>query len=605
MKHFYSLIFALFILNLSFGQTVIFQETFENYNNGTTYTTSQPEYSDGGGDFFGRTDLDGSAFDSNDLTVGSYYSLSNTEGNFCFAAMDIDAANETGSGGSSSQTLNIDNLNVDGFSNLSFVILLAEDDDGGNQDWDASDGLTIEVQLDEGGFNPILAVKSVSSSNGEPAIDTDFDGVGDGTSITSSFQEFTAAIPQGSILDIKISFNFNSGDEDIAIDNLRVVDGYSASPAINLGNDISGLNYILGNGPSNEGNFSVSGTDLIDDVTVTPPTNFEISLSTGSSFTSSPIVLPQTNGELSSTTVHTRLKSGLDIGSYSGDIIVSSQGVENGSVNLSGEVFDIPSQDLFISEYAEGSSNNKYVEIYNPLSTSVNLADYSLKGSNNGGGWIPARDFQLSGELNPGETLVVCTNQADPIILALTSTDFHLAYESPVHHNGNDAVGLFNGTTLIDIVGNPDNDPGSGGWEVAGTAGATKDNTLVRKNTVTMGNISWTESSGTSASDSEWVVLDNNTWTYAGSHPHSQLSVDEKPYTFYNLFPNPTNSGFVTIKSNQMGVVQAQVFDLLGKEVINIIVQNERMDVSNLNAGVYIVKLTQNNSSSSKKLIIQ
>ena len=54
-----------------------------------------------------------------------------------------------------------------------------------------------------------------------------------------------------------------------------------------------------------------------------------------------------------------------------------------------------------------------------------------------------------------------------------------------------------------------------------------------------------------------------------------------------------------------MGTVQAQVFDLLGKEVINTVVNNERMDVSNLNTGVYVVKLTQNKNTTTKKLIIQ
>ncbi len=72
------------------------------------------------------------------------------------------------------------------------------------------------------------------------------------------------------------------------------------------------------------------------------------------------------------------------------------------------------------------------------------------------------------------------------------------------------------------------------------------------------------------------------------------LSLSDSMLLEVILHPNPTNSGFVTIKSNQMGAVQAQVFDLLGKEVINTTVNNERMDVSNLNAGVYVVKLTQN-----------
>jgi len=83
------------------------------------------------------------------------------------------------------------------------------------------------------------------------------------------------------------------------------------------------------------------------------------------------------------------------------------------------------------------------------------------------------------------------------------------------------------------------------------------------------------------------------------------LSLNDSMILEVMLHPNPTNSGFVSVKSNQMGAVQAQVFDLLGKKVISTVVNNERLDVSNLNAGVYIVKLTQNNSSNSKKLIIQ
>ena len=83
------------------------------------------------------------------------------------------------------------------------------------------------------------------------------------------------------------------------------------------------------------------------------------------------------------------------------------------------------------------------------------------------------------------------------------------------------------------------------------------------------------------------------------------LSTEDYRVFSFEMYPNPTKSGFVTIKSNQMGAVQAQVFDLLGKEVINTTVNNERMDVSNLNAGVYVVKLTQNKNTTTKKLIIQ
>lgn len=106
------------------------------------------------------------------------------------------------------------------------------------------------------------------------------------------------------------------------------------------------------------------------------------------------------------------------------------------------------------------------------------------------------------------------------------------------------------------------------------------------------------------SSQNEGILLDNLTIAQSFNETLSNSNY-EVNHNLLSLYPNPTKTGFVTIKSNQMGVVQAQVFDLLGKEVINTAVNNERLDVSNLNAGVYVVKLTQNKNTSTKKLIIQ
>ena len=73
---------------------------------------------------------------------------------------------------------------------------------------------------------------------------------------------------------------------------------------------------------------------------------------------------------------------------------------------------------------------------------------------------------------------------------------------------------------VIDIIGDRGPDPGDG-WEVAGVSDATKDHTLVRKSSVETGNSDWESSAGTDASDSEWIVYDNETWDYLGSHSQS------------------------------------------------------------------------------------
>ena len=188
---------------------------------------------------------------------------------------------------------------------------------------------------------------------------------------------------------------------------------------------------------------------------------------------------------------------------------------------------DWPTPDnLYFAEYAEGSSNNKYLEIYNATDAAVDLSGYSLSSCSNGcsgdetAGWTfqyPDNvTFPALTTVAAGDVYVVCHGSADDLIAAECDQTF--TYLS----NGDDVFALtqMGSGDILDMIGTIGEDPGNG-WDVGGVNDATKDHTLVRKSTVTTGNDGyWEASAGSEDDDSEWHVLDQNTWTYLGSHPH-------------------------------------------------------------------------------------
>ncbi|MBT3143742.1 hypothetical protein KL867_22020, partial [Ruegeria litorea] len=230
--------------------TTILLENFETDNNGISYTTSVPEFIGGtaglpagAADFFTRTN--GSDVLSDDNPVEPY-SLTGQEGSFYFAAADIDNVGRI----SDTQTLTFSNIGIATFTNLNLSVLVAEDDDdtsSTNEDWDSTDGLVIEYRIDGGSYNNLLSFQSehigADTSNNQPRQDTNFDGAGDGTILTDTFQNFSAAIGgTGNSLDIRFTFSFGAEDEDVAIDNIVLTgDSSNAAPTLDT-NTGSSLN---------------------------------------------------------------------------------------------------------------------------------------------------------------------------------------------------------------------------------------------------------------------------------------------------------------------------------------------------------------------------
>ena len=267
--------------------------------------------------------------------------------------------------------------------------------------------------------------------------------------------------------------------------------------------------------------------------------------------------------------------------------------------------------DLFISVYAEGSSSNKFIEIYNGTGSSIDLSNYMIKGTNNGGDWKEARNLSLTGSISDGDVYVIAADQADASILAVA--DLSLSYESALHYNGDDAIALLKKNDsdvfeVIDIIGATGDDPGSG-WAVAGVTNATKDHTLSRKNTISGPSSDWTSSAGTDESSSEWVVTGKDTeWTSLGSYTgKSTASLKNNAIIGFATYPNPVSDGILNISSASGSVKNLTIFNLLGKQVLSSSFSgvNKNIDVSSINTGMYILKVTEEGKIATKKLIIR
>ena len=136
--------------------------------------------------------------------------------------------------------------------------------------------------------------------------------------------------------------------------------------------------------------------------------------------------------------------------------------------------------ELFFSEYIEGTSNNKALEIFNGTGAPINLAanGYSVQmffnGSPAAGLTIP-----LTGTVASGDVYVVAQAAASPVIIAQADQT-----QGSGWFNGDDAVLLLKGATVIDSIGQRGVDPGTE-WGAGLTS--TADNTLRRKAAIEAG----------------------------------------------------------------------------------------------------------------------
>ncbi|MDQ3111757.1 MAG: lamin tail domain-containing protein [Bacteroidota bacterium] len=271
--------------------------------------------------------------------------------------------------------------------------------------------------------------------------------------------------------------------------------------------------------------------------------------------------------------------------------------------------------ELFISEYVEGSSHSKAIEIYNPTANPVLLSNYRLIRYSNGSP-TPVDSISLTGTIQPYDVWVVVNGQAtpdqngafcDPALLAMADQvgpPQYVAGTAVLYMNGDDAIALARVApyAIIDIFGKIGEDPGTAWTDVFPYTSAqgtwwTNDHTLIRKSSVT---------SGVTANPTafnvtlEWDSLPENTWTNLGTHSSVCLvGINDigKNASVVSAYPNPSNGIFTLSASSE--IKSTEIYNAVGELVFTnrfaTSGKSQQVDLSGQPAGLYFVQVELSN----------
>lgn len=610
MKNIYLLLFLIFSFNV-YSQTVIHSYSFEDDGSGK-YTTSVAEFSDGSYDFFTST------FNN---TISTNYGVTDYDGSHYFAAQDMD-----GDGESVPQTLTM-TFDITGSSNLGFKILIAEDDYG-DPKWDDNDYFHIDYSIDGGDQTPLIWIESEGSGyNTETKVDSNFDGVGDGEAISENFMELESAISgTGSSLTVTFTFKLDSGSEDIAIDNVRILEGYSAdtSPSLSISSpddnstiysdsvDVNLIvqNFSVGNTASDDGHIHyvlnnddavmkydtnpISLTNLSDGnntLTVSlvdsnhnsldPAVSSTISFSIIDPLTAIPYEdsFNYSEASLSGQGKWQSLYSGDDIMVVEGNLSYNGVSSTGKKISYSGsgkESF------LLIDPIQNGSTYVSFWLNVNDISavTDSDGGYFALFGSERSSGGI---DFESRIWLKPVAPAAASVNSAvnEPpkYNLSFSSASSNPEYiQSDLNVGETYLIVMSYNSTSGEILGwiNPSNDSATSLMTSTDSSPKTISYFMLRQDSTT---------------ETASLAIDE---LKIGSTLDFVLDVIEFDDLEVVIYPNP-----VKTKLNFSGLtspVQATVFDMLGKRQLESEVINS-LDVSSLKSGLYMVEIENENSS--------
>ncbi|MEP3582781.1 MAG: T9SS type A sorting domain-containing protein, partial [Cyclobacteriaceae bacterium] len=421
--------------------------------------------------------------------------------------------------------------------------------------------------------------------------------------------------------------------------------GEASTPTLKTIGSPDPLFQDIGFGPDFTTNsYVVSGKDLTADITVTPPTNFEVSIDESVWFTTdNPLVLTQSSGAVDLTTVFVRLNASAE-GDYSGDIINATEGGEPVTVAVSGSaVAQVPELSLIaeLNDFSQNVSNPSAAQTYR-------VSGVNLKGAIT----VTATDnFEVSTDEG---TTWAATATVTPEVRTITNATVYVrlnasalgTYSGNIVHTATDATEV-----TLAVSGEVIPDPGitvMGDFTAfansIGTASESQSYTIAGTNLASDIVISLPDGFEISFNDELWLPslslepLEGNVeeitlfirlngaaeGTYSGDVVHASDGVDavSKAITgttdanvlatasvlpSLNVWPNPSSNYIVIERGDWSDAGQVTLYNLSGSRVSEYLVKTGtakmELDIRALPQGVYLIEYVSNNNTIKMKFI--
>ena len=379
----------------------------------------------------------------------------------------------------------------------------------------------------------------------------------------------------------------------------------AADPQITVTAFLDDFNYVVSvGGPSPEDSFTVEGLFLTADIVATAPVNYEISLASGAGFGSSVTITPS-SGTIAATTIYVRLSENLSVGNYTGAITISSTGVADETITVNGNAYGAPTNSLVITGAYDGpltGGTPKGIELY-VLEDISNLSLYGVSSITNGAGTSAGNvEYNFPADAVTAGTYIYLATDSDQftVFFGLAPT-----YDNGVVGiNGDDSIELYENGQIIDTFGDVNKDGSGETWDYLDGWAYRKSTTGPEGTTFTSANWTYSGVGGLGGGTNNAAA---NSPFPIGTYTAPTASVKNNTIEGFSIYPNPITNHMFTLTSASSEEKSVTVFNLLGKKVLETRFSGIKSDinVSAINAGIYILKVTESGKTATKKLVIR